>query len=198
MKIQRPKARLPIPPDAKQVFKGVIFDVYQWQQKMFDGSESMYEKVKRKDTVSIIAVTEDEKVIVIEQEQSGVGKSIGLPGGRVENGEDVLEGAKRELSEETGYGSDDWTLWDAVQLAEKTDWASYTFIAKSCALTGVPRLDAGEKVEVMLKDFDEFLEMLKKPDFRDTEVILKLLKDGFMKYEFNRVKMNELRKLLLS
>lgn len=36
MKIIRPKAKLQIPEDAKLVFKGIMYDVYQWQQKMFD------------------------------------------------------------------------------------------------------------------------------------------------------------------
>ncbi len=36
-----------IPPNAKRVFKGIIFDVYQWQQKMFDGSKETFEMLKR-------------------------------------------------------------------------------------------------------------------------------------------------------
>jgi len=31
-----------IPKDAKLVFKGKIFDVYQWQQKVYDGTTVTY------------------------------------------------------------------------------------------------------------------------------------------------------------
>jgi len=35
---------------AQRVFKGIIFDVYQWKQKMFDGSQGIFEMLKRPDT----------------------------------------------------------------------------------------------------------------------------------------------------
>ena len=44
----------PIPKDARCVFKGVIFEVWQWEQKMFDGSMATFERIKRPDTVVII------------------------------------------------------------------------------------------------------------------------------------------------
>ena len=39
-----------LPKNAKRVFKGKIFDVYQWDQKMFDNSVEIFEKMKRTDT----------------------------------------------------------------------------------------------------------------------------------------------------
>ena len=35
-----------VPKQAKRVFKGVIFDVYQWEQEMFDGTKEIFEKLK--------------------------------------------------------------------------------------------------------------------------------------------------------
>ena len=57
-----------IPRHAKRVFKGEIFEVYQWPQEMFDGSIKTFEMVRRPDTVATIAVIED-KIIVLEEEQ---------------------------------------------------------------------------------------------------------------------------------
>lgn len=53
------------------MFKGVIFDVYQWEQEMFDGTTQTFEKLKRPDTIMVIPVTEDGKIILTEQEQPG-------------------------------------------------------------------------------------------------------------------------------
>ena len=36
-----------IPKNATKVFSGKTFDVYQWEQEMFDGSKKIFEKLKR-------------------------------------------------------------------------------------------------------------------------------------------------------
>lgn len=42
-----------VPDAAQHVFEGMIFDVYQWPQKLFDGSEHTFEMLKRPDTVVV-------------------------------------------------------------------------------------------------------------------------------------------------
>ena len=103
MEIQRPKSKQPIPENAKRVFKGIIFDVYQWEQELYNGSKAVFEKLKRPDTVIILPVLPDGRIILIEEEQPGSDLVIGIPGGRIDEGEEVLEAVKRELLEETGY-----------------------------------------------------------------------------------------------
>ena len=56
-----------LPKNSKLVFKGDMFDTYQWPQKMFDGSTRTFEMLKRADTVHLIATTEDNKIIEIGQ-----------------------------------------------------------------------------------------------------------------------------------
>ena len=104
-----------IPPEAKCVFKGIIFDVYQWEQKMFDGSTATFEMLKRPNTLQVIAA--DENYIYLgQEEQPGKGPFFSLFGGRQEPGEDPLAGAKRELLEESGLAADDWELLKQVNL----------------------------------------------------------------------------------
>jgi len=103
MEIKRPPNKQPIPEYAKCVFNGIIFDVYQWQQKQFDGTTATFEKLKRPDTVMLLPVTNDKKIVITEQEQPGKQPFIGSIGGRVDPGEDILTAAKRELLEESGY-----------------------------------------------------------------------------------------------
>ena len=94
MNIERPKSKQPIPERAKRVFKGVIFDIYQLEQEMFDGSRAIFEKLKRPDTVVVFPVLPDGKIILTEQEQPGTELFIGATGGRVDEGEDILSAAK--------------------------------------------------------------------------------------------------------
>ncbi len=40
-------------PEAKRVFKGVRFDVYQWKQKRYDGTKATFELIKRADSIIV-------------------------------------------------------------------------------------------------------------------------------------------------
>jgi len=166
MQIKKPISNQPIPANAKRVFKGVVFDVYQWEQKGYDGKVKTFEKIKRYDTALIIPITKEGKIILAKQEQPGKKPFIGLVGGRVDEGEKPLEAAKRELLEETGYKAKEWLLFDALQPVSKIEWALYFFIAKGCHKVANQTLDGAEKIDLFLVNFDEFLEVMLHDNFR--------------------------------
>jgi len=174
MEINRPKSKQPIPDNAKKVFGGVLFDVYQWEQELFDGTKTLFEKLKRPDTVVVFPVLDDGKIILTEQEQPGKEPFIGATGGRVDEGEDILEAAKRELLEESGYEASEFVLWDAQHPTSKIDWVVYTFIAKGLKKVAYMNLDAGEKIALKLVDLDEFIEIAINKNFVEKEIVPKL------------------------
>ena len=174
MEIKRPKSKQPIPDNAKKVFGGVLFDVYQWEQELFDGTKTLFEKLKRPDTVVVFPVLDDGKIILTEQEQPGKEPFIGATGGRVDEGEDILEAAKRELLEESGYEASEFILWDAQHPTSKIDWVVYTFIAKGLKKVADMNLDAGEKINLKLVNLDEFIEIAINKNFVEKEIIPKL------------------------
>ena len=95
-----PKSAKTIPDNAEMVFRGVIFDVYQWPQTMFDGSTETFEMLRRPDTVKIIAIKGD-KIIIIKQRQPRKDWFYTYPGGRIDpTDRNELAAAKRELREE--------------------------------------------------------------------------------------------------
>lgn len=178
MQIVRPQSRQPLPENAKKVFQGILFSVWQWEQQLFDGSKATFEKIKRRDTVGVIGVTEDKKILLTLQEQPGIQSFFGTPGGIIDEGEDVFEAAKRELLEETGCVSDKWELFDATQPTTKVDWAIFMFLAKDCKKIQEQKLDPGEKLEVLEVSWEEFLDYSKRKEFRDTELALKIYRES--------------------
>jgi 8-oxo-dGTP pyrophosphatase MutT (NUDIX family) len=190
MDIQRPKSKQPIPEDAKCVFKGVMFDVYQWEQEMFDGTKKTFEKLKRPDTVAVFPVLDNGDILLLEQEQPGRKSYIGTPGGRVDEGEDILTAAKRELLEESGYEAEEFILWDSQHPVSKIDWVVYTFIAKGLRKVAEPNLDAGEKMKPLPVNLDGLIEMSVNKNFSEREVVI-----NFLEAKYEPEKYKELKEL---
>jgi len=175
MDMQRPLPEQPIPANAKKVFAGKIFDTYQWPQKLYDGTEVTFEAIRRPDSVNILPITSEGKIILTKQEQPGMKSFIGALGGRVDEGETPLQAAERELLEEAGLKGAQFELWDATHIAEKLDWVIWTFIAKDCSKVGEQQVDGGEKIELIEVTFDEYMDIVARETYRDTEIALKLL-----------------------
>lgn len=180
-----------IPDHAKKAFSGHIFDVYQWDQELFDGSKAVFESLKRSETVTIIPVTEDGKIIFIEEEQPMIPLHLKNVAGKVDPGETPETAAKRELLEETGYEAKELELWYEENPIYKIDWTVYTYVAKGCKKIAEQNLEAGEKIKVILLSFDEFIEKVLDENFSNLALKVKILE---AKLDGNE--MNELRQLL--
>lgn len=179
-----------LPAKAKRVFKGVLFEVWQWRQKMYDGRVETFERIVRSDSVQVIAVVGD-KIVTQEQLQPSWSKRwITFPGGRADEGDDILEEAKRELLEETGYVSDDWVLWKTTKPSMTVIFTIYIFVARNCRKVARPRLDGGEKITNKLVSFDKFLMLSENPRFRESEVAAEMLRARLVKR--NRAKFHKL------
>ena len=158
-----------IPDNATKVFEGILHDVYHWEQKMFDGTTETFEALKRRDGVTIVGVTNN-MILINHEEQPVWGSFITLPGGNSET-EDYLADAQREFLEETGYISDDWQEWFSADITGyvKLEWSNNFFLAKNCKKVVEQKLDAGEKIDVKLVTFEEFLELRNNPTFRNKD-----------------------------
>lgn len=174
--IEYPSSLQPIPENAKLVFKGLIFEVWQWQQTMFDGSVKTFEKAKRKSSVGILPITKDGKIIISYQQQPQMRPFISLLGGVVDEDEDPIDAAERELLEEAGMKAEKIELWFAVQTAAKVEWPIYIFIAKGCEEIANQNLDSGEKIEIKKINWEEFKDLVFDENFRDSEIKHSFLK----------------------
>lgn len=146
-----------LPKQAKKVFAGTIFDVYQWPQKMYDGSTATFEMLSRVDTVQIIA-TKGSKIIMGNESQPNIKRGLSLLGGRCDKNESPLKAAKRELKEESGLTSKSWKMINKHYPLVKMDWEIFLYVARDCKKVAEQNLDNGEKIDLVELSFDEFVD----------------------------------------
>lgn len=144
-----PKDAVLIPASSKKVFDGVIFDVYQWQQKLFDGSRKLFEMARRPDTVCVLPIIEDSIAIIKEQQPGMPAPYYTEPGGEVEPGEDIETAARRELKEETGLSFKHFKLIDVFQSSKRIEWFLYTLVAYDLVERAAPTTEPGEQIELL-------------------------------------------------
>lgn len=112
------------------------------------------------DWVSILPMTNDGNVLVIEEYHHGGGViAPGLPGGGIEAGEDPATAAERELLEETGYRpSQLLAVGSAYANWGKQDNLIHYFVALGCERAGEQSLDANEEIEVRHERVEDILQ----------------------------------------
>jgi ADP-ribose pyrophosphatase len=159
MKIDRSYRKSTVPEHAQCKFEGVLFDVYQWEQELYDGSKTTFEKLIRDDTVIALPILEDGRILLTLDAQPGREPYLTAPGGRVDPGETPEVAARRELLEETGYVCETLTLIYERKPEEKLDWLVYSFVARGCSKQQEANPGAGERIELKPVTFEEFLEL---------------------------------------
>jgi 8-oxo-dGTP pyrophosphatase MutT (NUDIX family) len=179
-----------LPPQAKKVFQGKIFDTYQWEQKLYDGTTAVFEMLKRPGTIQIIP-TVGEDIYLSYEEQPTKPRSYTLFGGRMEPDESHLVTAKRELLEETGLESDDWELLKTYEYNGKIDWPMYLYIARNCRKVAEQKLDPGEKIEVKRVPFSQFIEIVSAESFYN-----QIIANDILRMRLDKEKLEEFRKKL--
>lgn len=148
-----------VPQTAELVFSGIVYDVYQWQQKLYDGSYKTFEMAKKADSVDIFAIVDD-TFILLEDEQPQRDMVLTMPCGGVDATDATpLEAAKRELLEETGYSFENWKLIEVIQPSERLEWFVHVFIAWGAYKKTEQNIDAGERINVLFKTYKEVMSL---------------------------------------
>ena len=86
------------------IYQGKIINLRHDKVKLPDDRETIREIVEHPGAVAILALTEKKEIVMIRQFRKPADEVLWeLPAGTMEEGEDLVSCARRELEEETGY-----------------------------------------------------------------------------------------------
>jgi ADP-ribose pyrophosphatase len=133
------------PDDARIVYDGKLIDVTveRW-------GEHEREIVEHPGAVAIVAVDFEDRVVLVSQLREPARKKLlELPAGTLDDGEEPLASAKRELAEETGLSAGDWhrgpSFWTTPGFCREL---MHVFFAEGVQ-EGEQRLEADESIELV-------------------------------------------------
>ena len=156
------------------IFDGRVIKVRVDEVVLPNGETSKREIVKHPGAVAIIAITDDEKIVLVEQYRKAMEKAlVEIPAGKLEQGEKPEVTAIRELEEETGYICENMELITSFYTSPGfADEIVYVYEA-----TGLKKkenkaaLDEDEFVELMEVSLEEALQFIKEQRIHDAKTM---------------------------
>lgn len=125
--------------------------------------EKMLKNKKDGSAAIIFPITEDNKVILAIEPRVFTKRTVGvdLPAGYIEENEEPLEAAKRELLEETGYEAEQFIYLGSFYQDQGCSGAyNYYYVALNCKKVSNQKLDEGEFIKYRLVTLQELEELI--------------------------------------
>lgn len=125
--------------------------------------------------VGVVAIDERDRVVLVGQHRYAFDElSWEIPEGGSPRDEEALEGAKRELLEETGLTAGTWREIGRWQLSNSvTDEAAVAYLATDLR-QGEPQPEGTESLEVKWLPFDEVVQLVDSGELVDALTVLSL------------------------
>ncbi len=172
--------------NVKSVVKTRLFHVEALELEFSNGVITHYERLKTNSSGAVLAVPmmDAETVLLIREYAAGVDRyELALPKGRIEQGEDIIKAADREMMEEVGYGARQLTLLMALTSAPGySSQQTHIVLAEDLYEQRLPG-DEPEAIEVVPWRLSQLDELLQRDDCTEARSIaaLYMVRDLMMK-----------------
>lgn len=163
----------------QEIFKGNILTVAVDEVELPNGlGQSRRELVFHKGAVAVLAVTPNDKLIIVKQYRKAIDDiSYEIPAGKLEVGEsgNEKEAALRELEEETGYTGSLELLYDFYTAIGFCNEKIKLYLASDLKKVENPRpQDEDEVIEVLELTYQECMDLVQSGHIQDAKTIMGL------------------------
>lgn len=164
------------PVSSRVVFDGVLLKVIEDTVRLPNGNHSVREYIRHPGACMMIAFLDERTILMERQYRYPLQRHfIELPAGKIEQGEDPLETAKRELREECGYEAREWrhlaTLHPCIGYADEH---IELYLARELTHVG-HALDEDEFLQVFALKIDEALQWVRDGRITEAKAVTGLL-----------------------
>ena len=163
--------------EAETVYEGIVVNVRRDVAELQNGATACREVVEHPGGVGIVPLTDDGKVLMVRQYRYPMEEELlEIPAGKLGVGEDPLECAARELSEETGCAAgrlvDLGAMYPSPGFCRET---LYVYLALDLRY-GEMHLDENELLSVEAVGIDELVGMIMRNELPDAKSIIGIMK----------------------
>ena len=163
---------------SQTIFEGHIVKLTVDQVRLPDGKEAQREVVFHPGGVAVLALDGEERVYLVRQYRYPIRQLLlELPAGKLDHGqEDPIEGARRELAEETGLEAEEWTYLGHI-LASPGFCTEDLHMYLARGLTRKEQhLDEDEFLDVVIIPFSELVGQVMDGTITDAKTVAAALK----------------------
>jgi len=172
--------------ERRTIFEGKVLHLYLDKVRLPNGMEVEREVVLHRGAVAMVALNGDKEVFLVRQFRHAPAVDlVEIPAGKLAEGEDAGQCARRELMEEIGYDAEDWTRLASFYTSPGfSDEMLYLYLARGLR-PAEAEADEDEFLEIIRVPLAEALCMVSRGEIEDAKTIAGLsLASLFLKGEY--------------
>jgi ADP-ribose pyrophosphatase len=159
---------------SEKIYSGKVISLQVDEVELPNGKIAKRELIKHPGAVAIIAITDENKIVMVEQYRKALEQTIiEIPAGKLERGEQPDVCAKRELEEETSYECESLELLNSFYTSPGfANEIVHVFLAKGLTkMEDAAGLDEDEFVNLMELTIGEALQAIEDKKIYDAKTI---------------------------
>lgn len=158
---------------SEDIYGGIFLKMKRDKIALPNGENAIREYLTHPGAVAVVAILDDGRVLLERQYRYPIAKAcIEIPAGKLENGEDHLLCAKRELEEETGYKAKKWSYIRRIHPVISYSTELIDIYLAEDLIPGKSHLDDEEFLDVFAAPLEQLIGWVEDGEITDVKTTI--------------------------